>query len=43
LQFRRPRRGGFNPRVVKIPWRRKGQPTPVLLPEKSHGQRSLEG
>ena len=24
-------------------WRRKWQPTPVLLPGKSHGQRSLEG
>ena len=27
----------------KIPWRRAWQPTPVLLPKKSHGQRSLEG
>ena len=25
----------------KIPWRRKCQPTPVVLPGKSHGQRSL--
>ena len=25
----------------KIPWRRKLQPTPVFLPRKSHGQRSL--
>ena len=25
------------------PWRRKWQPTPVLLPGKSHGQRSLIG
>ena len=25
------------------PWRRQWQPTPVLLPGKSHGQRSLEG
>ena len=25
------------------PWRRKWQPTPVFLPGKSHGQRSLEG
>jgi len=25
------------------PWRRKWQSTPVLLPGKSHGQRSLEG
>ena len=23
----------------KIPWRRKWQPTPLFLPEKSHGQR----
>ena len=38
LQCRRP---GFNPRVGKIPWRRKWQPTPVLLPEEFHGQRSL--
>ena len=27
----------------KIPWRRKWHPTPVFLPEKSHGQRSLVG
>ena len=27
----------------KIPWRRKWQPTPVFLPGKSHGQRSLLG
>ena len=27
--------------VEKIPWRRKWQPTPILLPGKSHGQRSL--
>ena len=37
------RRHGFNPRVRKIPWRRKWQPTPVFLPGKSHGQRSLAG
>ena len=29
--------------VRKIPWRRKWQPTPVFLPGKSHGQRSLMG
>ena len=29
--------------VVKIPWRRKWQPTPVFLPGKSHGRRSLVG
>ena len=33
---------GFDPWVGKIPWRRKWQPTPVLLPGKSHGQRILE-
>ena len=34
---------GFDPWVGKIPWRRKWQPTPVLLPGKFHGQRSLVG
>ena len=29
--------------VRKIPWRRKWQPTPVFLPEESHGQRRLAG
>ena len=29
--------------VGKIPERRKWQPTPALVPEKSHGQRSLVG
>ena len=33
----------FNPWVGKIPGRRKWQPVPVLLPGKSHGQRSLVG
>ena len=32
---------GFSPWVGKIPWRRKWQPTPVLLPGKFHGWRSL--
>ena len=31
------RRGGFDPSSGKIPWRRKWQPIPVLLPGKSHG------
>ena len=31
------------PRVGKIPWRRKWQPTPGFLPGESHGQRSLVG
>ena len=34
-------RCGFHPWVGTIPWRREWQPTPILLPEKSHGQRSL--
>ena len=34
---------GFDPWVGKIPWRRKWQPALVLLPGKSHGQRSLVG
>ena len=37
------RRRGFDPWVGKIPWGRKWQPTPVVLPGKSHGQRSLTG
>ena len=36
-------RPGFDPWVRKIPWRRAWQPTPVLLPAESHGQRSLAG
>ena len=40
LQCRNP---GFNPWVGKILWRRKWQPTPVFLPGKSHGQKSLVG
>ena len=31
------------PGVRKISWRRKWQPTPVLLPRKFHGWRSLVG
>ena len=27
----------------RAPWRRKWKPTPVFLPGKFHGQRSLEG
>ena len=34
---------GFNPWTKKIPWRREWLPTPVLLPMKSHGGRSLAG
>ena len=43
LQCRRHGRWRYDPWVGKIPWRRKWQPTPVFLPEKSHGQRSLVG
>ena len=42
-QGRRCKRHGFDPRVGRIPWRRKWLPTPVVLPGKSHGQRSLAG
>ena len=42
-QCRRPKRHGFNLWVRKIPWRRKWQCTPVFLPGKFHGQRSLAG
>ena len=34
---------GFDPWVGKISWRRAWQPTPVFLPEESHGQRNLVG
>ena len=33
----------FDPWVGKMPWRRKWQPTPVFLPGRFHGQRSLVG
>ena len=33
----------FHPWVGKISWGRRWQPTPVLLPGKFHGQRSLVG
>ena len=42
-QSRRCKRCGFDPWVRRILWRRKWQPTPVFLPRKSHGQRSLKG
>ena len=37
------RDGGSVLWVRKIPWKRKWQPTPGLLPGRSHGQRSLAG
>ena len=33
----------FDPWVKKISWRRKWKPTPIFLPGKFHGQRSLGG
>ena len=36
-------RYGFDPWIGKIPWRMAWQPTPVVLPGESHGQRSLAG
>ena len=42
-QSRRHKRQRFDPWVRKIPWRSKWYPTPVFLPEKSHGQRGLVG
>ena len=43
MTARKPRTPRFNPWVGKIPWKRAWQPTPVLLPGKFHGQRSLVG
>ena len=37
------RRRGFDPWVRKTHWRRKWQPTRLILPGKSHGQRCLGG
>ena len=34
---------GFGPRVRKIPWRRRPDPTPIFLPGEFHGQRTLVG
>ena len=42
-QCRRHKRLGFDPWVRMFPWRRTWQPTPVLFPGESHGQRSLVG
>ena len=42
-QCRRHMRHEFEPRVKKISWRSRWQPSPVFLPGKFHGQRSLAG
>ena len=41
-QCRRCKRRGSNPWVMKIPWRKAWQPTPIFLPGESHGQRRLQ-
>ena len=43
LQCRKCRKCVFDSWVRKTPWRKKWQPTPVFLPKKSQGQRSLAG
>ena len=40
-QCRRHKRRGFNPWIMKIPWRRAWLPTPAFLPGEFHGQRCL--
>ena len=42
-QCRWHKRGGFDPWVGKIPWKKAWQPTPVFLPGEFHGQGSLVG
>ena len=42
-QGRRLKRRRFETQVEKIHWRRRWQPTPILLPRKLHGWRSLVG
>ena len=42
-QCRKYTKCGLDPWVRKTLWRRAWQPTPVILPEESHEQRSLVG
>ena len=42
-QCKRSKRRRLHPWLGKIPWSRKWQPSPVLLPGKSNGQKSLVG
>ena len=42
-RYRRLKRLMFDPWVGEIPWTRKWQLVPLILPGKSHGQRSLAG
>ena len=43
MQCRRCKRRGFNPRIRKMTWGRKEQPTLAFLPGKFRGQRSKVG
>ena len=43
LETKRLRRHRYDPLARKIHWNRKLKPTPVFLPEKFHGLRSLVG
>ena len=40
-QCRRRKRRGLDPRVRKVPWSRKWQPTPAFLPGEFHGKSIL--
>ena len=42
-QCRKCKSCGFDSWARKIPWSRKWKPTPIFLPGKSHGQKSLAG
>ena len=42
-QCRKHKRHGFNPWIRQIPFKTAWQPTPIFLPVKSYGQRSLAG
>ena len=42
-EMQKTQRHRFSSWVGKIPWRRKWQSTPIFLPGKSHGQKSLIG
>ena len=43
LQCRRHKRHGFHPWVMKIPWRKEWQPTPIFLSGEPHGQKCFMG
>ena len=43
LPMHKTKRCGFHPWMGETPWRKAWQPTPVFLPGKSHGRRTLVG